>query len=370
MAVNFLSLPAELRNMIYGKYLFDDLNASEYFNNQVKLAQLHVPELARAYPPQPANTPASQQRPDIYDEVLTYFYSRMTATMNIRTALAFWNHWTLRTASDDFVAHLRKFELIGCVVCNGYTHAKIFIDLNDHTNMVSIGNDQPQAVDTNMAGDIDKLDKSKDVGKDDDAGETQNRCRLLELPAELRTAIYELALSNLDIVADLASRTGCEAIADAAALTMTCKRIHKECANLVYDLNVIKFKLPKNEARANSTIQTLTNLQRPWGTCSLKVIELWITHKRTEYDFSEWIYDTRRELKALKGLCEKVTIGVGIVVDHHKMVVRFDLDDQKTLREGINVSVEKYYRMIPAEIPADSEAAGLADNVSMMFWAD
>ncbi|KAF2164038.1 hypothetical protein M409DRAFT_57132 [Zasmidium cellare ATCC 36951] len=140
MSFDFLSLPAELGNMVYRRYLSDDLSATAYFNQQVRLAQLHVPGLARAYGPQPPGTPG----PDIYNEVITYFYGQMEVTMDLRRDRTFWDYWTMSTATNDFVAHLRKFEMVGRTVCDGVYHDKIFIDLNNTTNPVSSGNDQPE----------------------------------------------------------------------------------------------------------------------------------------------------------------------------------------------------------------------------------
>ncbi|KAK4499291.1 hypothetical protein PRZ48_009804 [Zasmidium cellare] len=86
----------------------------------------------------------------------------------------------------------------------------------------------------------------------DDAAENSDFCPLLDLlPGELRNNIYEYALSDANLT--VSTRSGDNAtvsnILDAAALTMTCKQIHQECGNLLYELNTATFspKLPEPE---------------------------------------------------------------------------------------------------------------------------
>ncbi|KAK3719121.1 hypothetical protein LTR37_004685 [Vermiconidia calcicola] len=78
-------------------------------------------------------------------------------------------------------------------------------------------------------------------------GET-GRCYLLELPAELRIDIYELALKQSDIFVGMGysgKRTTVELVnKHPLALTETCKQIREECGDLFFQLNEVTVHMP------------------------------------------------------------------------------------------------------------------------------
>ncbi|KAK3720907.1 hypothetical protein LTR37_003570 [Vermiconidia calcicola] len=79
-------------------------------------------------------------------------------------------------------------------------------------------------------------------------GENAVRCYLLELPAELRIHIYELALKQPDIIVRTALRdkTTVElSNKHPLALTKTCKQIREECGDLFSQLNEVTLHMPR-----------------------------------------------------------------------------------------------------------------------------
>ncbi|KAH9826056.1 Major Facilitator Superfamily [Teratosphaeria destructans] len=75
------------------------------------------------------------------------------------------------------------------------------------------------------------------------ANPTQTRCRLLQLAAELRNNIYELAVQEsdaIDVAPDVAPKRYAE-----PALSMTCRQIRRVHLPLFYNLNVFSFDHPR-----------------------------------------------------------------------------------------------------------------------------
>lgn len=70
---------------------------------------------------------------------------------------------------------------------------------------------------------------------------TRHRCRLLELPAEIRNSIYHYALAPTGSVALTSTKTKRFAITPtlAPALLATCNQIHSEAANILYSDNTV-----------------------------------------------------------------------------------------------------------------------------------
>ncbi|GIZ43117.1 hypothetical protein CKM354_000635700 [Cercospora kikuchii] len=86
-----------------------------------------------------------------------------------------------------------------------------------------------------------------------DTYEAQPDCRFLQLPAELRTTIYELALTSesgsltIDFSNPPPKLSGSKLLSDvikASALTRTCKQIRQEARGMLQNLNTLRFYLP------------------------------------------------------------------------------------------------------------------------------
>ncbi|PIA93490.1 hypothetical protein CB0940_03907 [Cercospora beticola] len=86
-----------------------------------------------------------------------------------------------------------------------------------------------------------------------DTYEAQPECRLLQLPAELRTTIYELALTSKSgsITIDFSNPppkfSGSKLLSDiikSSALTRACKQIRQETRGMLQTLNTVRFHLP------------------------------------------------------------------------------------------------------------------------------
>lgn len=78
------------------------------------------------------------------------------------------------------------------------------------------------------------------------AKSVSTKCRLLELPAELRIRIYELALSSvevLDILEDDEDEYEGRSIATQPALTRTNHQIRVECLPVFYEVNSFRLHL-------------------------------------------------------------------------------------------------------------------------------
>ncbi|KAF2207686.1 hypothetical protein CERZMDRAFT_102173 [Cercospora zeae-maydis SCOH1-5] len=86
-----------------------------------------------------------------------------------------------------------------------------------------------------------------------DTYEAQPDCRLLQLPAELRAAIYELALTSIsgcmtiDFSTPARTLPGSKLlsnITESSSLTRTCKQIRQETRGMLQALNTLRFYLP------------------------------------------------------------------------------------------------------------------------------
>ncbi|KAF2774118.1 hypothetical protein EJ03DRAFT_466 [Teratosphaeria nubilosa] len=96
---------------------------------------------------------------------------------------------------------------------------------------------------------------------DEQATTGHTRCRLLELAAELRNNIYELAVQEsdaIDINPDVAPKRHAE-----PALSMTCRQIRRESLPLFYDVNVFSYQWqPRTLSRTpKSLIANMSNMK-------------------------------------------------------------------------------------------------------------
>lgn len=130
MAFNFLSLPAELRTIMYEDYYENDIDAPGLPHQQVLMMRL---------PGHPLAQTSRQIRAESH--VLTF--SRMQVAMNLTGPRTSWPLW-LENVSADYLACIRKLVIIGHRRCNGVQHDRIVINLDNPNDPVTCGNQVPQ----------------------------------------------------------------------------------------------------------------------------------------------------------------------------------------------------------------------------------
>lgn len=208
----------------------------------------------------------------------------------------------------------------------------------------------------------------------------QKRCYLLELAGELRNDIFEYALSDLNIVVEAPGYEGMEprtsvSPAAAAALTMTCKQIHKECGNLVYDLNAIKFKMPRrlhgpwsqNTLECHKLLDRVANKHKECG--KLKSIEL--LFREWDGDGAEDIfvepYYLASDIRSLhKSDIDVLIEAVFLFEDYgERICVRFRIGARNSIRDGVMESMEQHY-----DSPLDQDQIQEATDFAENFWED
>lgn len=128
--LSLLDLPQEMLDQILEEYLYNQLNAPEYFNHQVRQGAFDLPPLARV-------------NRELRHQCITTICRQMSAVMDIRRNFEQWGFWARLTVDDNFVGHLRKFEIWGPNKCDGFLHAKIFINLENQTTPVMYANQIP-----------------------------------------------------------------------------------------------------------------------------------------------------------------------------------------------------------------------------------
>lgn len=112
-------------------------------------------------------------------------------------------------------------------------------------------------------------------------------CCLLELPAELRTIIFQMALSqdSGEVVIDLVRQSG-SSTRNAFALTEISKQIRHECGDMLYHFNTITFNANKLSGWSFETSRSCTSiLAKQMETKKLRAVKIHLGMIRPGRDF-------------------------------------------------------------------------------------
>ena len=129
------------------------------------------------------------------------------------------------------------------------------------------------------------------AGNDDELHKTSSRCRLLELPAELRLHIYELVLTEQSpIDVELTNYRGFYPARAPVQppLARSCRTVRQEALPIFYGATIGRLYLEKEEFAGTSSIANFTSSKirptlRPYIPC-MKRIEICYGHLGEGYD--------------------------------------------------------------------------------------